>query len=112
MTDLGTLPGNQQSRALSVNTNGQIVGWSVQNAFIYDIPSMTMSGLGTLGGTESFAYCINNSGVIVGDSWTNTSGLSDIAFVYSNGIMTTLPNLGTWPAIQALAINDNGQITG
>lgn len=114
MNDLGTLPGSQQSKAACINDHGQIVGWSLpagpQHAFLYDSGSMT--DLGTLGGSASFAYCINNLGQIVGDSWTNTSGLSDIAFVYSNGIMSRLPNLGSLPAVQATAINDSGWIVG
>jgi probable HAF family extracellular repeat protein len=113
MTDLGTLVGDQQSKAMAISTNGQVVGVSgAAHAFLYDISTMTMTSLGTLGGNASFAYSINNSGVIVGDSSTNVSGLSDVAFVYSNGIMSTLPNVGNWPAINAYAINDNGQITG
>jgi probable HAF family extracellular repeat protein len=116
MTDLGTLPGDQQSKARWINDNGQIVGWTVpagpQHAFLYDIPSATMSDLGTLGGTASFAYGINKNGLIVGDSWTNTSMSSDLAFVYSNGVMATLGRLSNQPAIQALAVNDAGQIVG
>jgi len=117
MTDLGTLPGSQQSKASAINDQGQLVGWTVpsgiQHAFLYDIASMTMTDLGTLGaGTESYALAINNHGVIVGDSWTNNSGLSDLAFVYSNGVMAALGKLGALPAINAYAINDNGQIVG
>jgi probable HAF family extracellular repeat protein len=114
MTDLGVLPGSQQSKARAINDNGQIVGGSlpagVQHAFLYD--GGTMNDLGTLGGTESFAYGINNQGQIVGDSWVTNGGLSDTAFVYSNGTMTALGNLGGWRAIQVLAINDHGQIVG
>jgi probable HAF family extracellular repeat protein len=114
MTDLGVLPGAQQSKAHSINDSGQIVGWSVpagpQHAFLYD--GAGLNDLGTLGGTESFAYCINNHGQIVGDSWLTNSGLSDTAFVYSNGVMSALGNLGNLPTIEALAINDNGQIVG
>ncbi len=114
MNDLGVLAIAQQSKADFINDSGQIVGWSVpagpQHAFLYD--GANMNDLGTLGGTASFAYGINNSGQIVGDSWTNTSALSDIAFIYSNGVMTALGSLGNLPAIQALAINDSGQIAG
>lgn len=65
-----------------------------------------------MGGTTSFAYGINNQGQIVGESYTNSSGLSDLGFVYDSGLMTSLGSLGSFPAIQALALNDHGQIVG
>jgi probable HAF family extracellular repeat protein len=114
MTDLGVLPGNDQSQARSINDIGQIVGATEPSgpiqAFIYYNSAMTP--VGTLGGTQSSAYGINNHGQIVGDSWVTNSGLSDTAFVYSNGTMQALGNLGNLTAIQGFAINDNGQITG
>jgi probable HAF family extracellular repeat protein len=114
MTDLGVLAGNDQSQARSINDSGQIVGATEPSgpihAFLYD--AGTMTDLGTLGGTESSAYGINNHGQIAGDSQTNTSGLSDTAFIYSNGTMSATGKLNNQAAIQAFAINDNGQITG
>jgi probable HAF family extracellular repeat protein len=113
MTDLGVLAGSDQSEARSINASGQIVGFTegpLFHAFLYD--SGTMTDLNTLGGTESAALGINNAGQIVGDSWANTSGGSDIAFIYTNSTMFALGSLSNRPAIQAFAINDNGQVTG
>lgn len=114
MSDLGVLPGSQQSKAHAINDSSQVVGWTLgpgtQRAFLYENGSLT--DLGTLGGTASFAYAINNLGQVAGDSWLNNSSLSDTAFIYSNGMMTALGDLGSYPAIQALAINDAGQVVG
>ncbi len=63
-----------------------------------------------MGGSQSHAFSINDSGLIVGDS--NLSGdTAEHAFLYSNGTMT---DLGTFGGIYsfAYAINSSGQITG
>jgi probable HAF family extracellular repeat protein len=76
-----------------------------------------MTALGTLGGTSSWAYGINNNGQIVGSSHTATgsafSGLHH-AFLYSGGKMTdlgTLPGGSTYRYL-ATGINNNGKIVG
>ena len=69
----------------------------------------TMTDLGTLGGTLSEAYGINDNGQVVG--WSLTSNGSGRAFLDSNGTMT---DLGTVDGIAstATAVNANGQIAG
>src|SRR5690348_1571600 len=69
ITDLGTL-GGDQSRALGINSSGQVVGGANntlgggERAFLYSDGIMT--DLGTFGGNEAEAKAINDTGQIVG----------------------------------------------
>ncbi|HEG43965.1 MAG TPA: DUF3466 family protein, partial [Phycisphaerales bacterium] len=69
----------------------------------------TITDLGTLGGTYSFAYGINDSGQVVGDS--GGSGTGTHAFLYDDGVMTDLGTLGGTTS-SAFSINNSGQIVG
>lgn len=67
----------------------------------------TITDLGTLGGSDTRALGINNSGQVVGES-------AGRAFLWSNGAMT---NLGTLPGLEdgfswAYDINKSGQVVG
>jgi probable HAF family extracellular repeat protein len=61
--------------------------------------------LGTLGGTFSTAFGVNNNGQIVGQSQTATGRFT--SFLYTNGAMTEIGGDGN-----ARAINDLGHIVG
>ena len=70
-----------------------------------------ITDLGTLGGSTSHALGINNSGQIVGESYTNDADvLTTHAFLYSGGVMTDLGTLGGTSG--AKGINDQGQVAG
>ncbi|WP_195912195.1 DUF3466 family protein, partial [Candidatus Contendibacter odensensis] len=86
----------------------QIVGLSGSHAFLYDNGGMI--DLGTLGGTYSWAYGINDSGQIVGGSDT-TGNNSRHAFLYDNGLMSDIGTLGGTESF-ANDINNSGQIVG
>ncbi len=71
--------------------------------------------LGTLGGSFSVARAINNRGDIVGGSLEAEDG-NVHAFLFSNGKLQDLNrlvnNLAGWELVQAVGINDLGQIVG
>lgn len=70
-----------------------------------------ITDLGTLGGTESFAYAINDSGHITGLSRTSGDA-STHAFLYKNGAMTDLYPLNSQDVgtVGPTGINNAGQI--
>lgn len=79
-------------------------------AFLWD--GKEMKSLGTLGGTQSYAYAINNAGDVAGYSWTS-DGVTH-GFLYRNGILLDLNSLlpigSGWTIDGAYGVNDAGQI--
>lgn len=106
--------------AYDINDNGQVVGhsyiidvelpggWNLSaHAFLYE--DEVMIDLGTLGGVNSIAYGINDSGQVVG--YSNVAGGDEHAFLYDGDVMIDLTTLGGVESI-AYAINDSGQVVG
>jgi probable HAF family extracellular repeat protein len=114
ITDLTPdLPANQEANATAINEAGQVVGQiSYSTAFLWQGGSRTP--LGDLGGGASAATDINDSGVVVGGSYTNQLtplGLMQHPFMW-NGVMS---DLGLFPGDDdgsAQAINNAGHIVG
>lgn len=118
IVDLGTLPDDDISISTSINQSGQVVGYSFRSAnlrfraFLWE--NGVMEDLGTLGGEESLAWDINNSGQVVGMAQTATTGGDNSNFPVSHGFLWT-KNTGITDitpytdAGRGEAINDAGQ---
>ena len=69
-----------------------------------------VTDLGTLGGTTSTGYGLNDSGQVVGSA-TTAGNVATHAFLYSQGIVTDLGTLGGTTSV-AYAISSSGQVVG
>lgn len=139
---LGTLGGNA-SVAGGVNNIGQVVGGAANriadpfanafyNYYLYSSPlwwpvttethaflwqAGVMRDLGTLGGTDSIALAINQSGQVAGVSLLNTATNAETGlpashpFLWANGAMKDLGTLGGTLGEPA-TLNDSGQVVG
>ena len=89
-TDLGA-----HTTAYDINDNGVVVGYAggdgvlAPRGFVWS--QGTTTPIGTLGGTQSYAFGINNHGVIVGQSTLASKELR--GFVLEDGTMTVLGSL-------------------
>lgn len=115
MTDLGTL-GGETSGAAAINAAGTIAGWAALDeyfghAVIWE--GTTIKDLGTLGGPYggSYAWDINASGQVTGDTTLPDSGDDRHAFFWNGSTMQDLGTLGGTES-RAVAINDAGEVAG
>ena len=119
LTDLGT-PGGTFAIANGINDAGEIVGGGTTagdlafHALIWRRGVLT--NLGTVGGDGcSQAFAINSGGQVVGQSFS-CDGSTVRAFLWENGSMvdlnTRIPPNSALQLVNAVAINDRGEITG
>ena len=74
------------------------------------VPVVSVTDLGTLGGSDSSGYGVNNKGQVAGTSHLPGNKLVH-GFFYTDGKMTDLGTLGGDQS-EAHALNDAGQVTG
>ena len=123
MTDLGVLPGQEDSAASAINNLGQIVGSSGRmdpdtyevnsQSFIYENGAMTALPVPSW---ETYAADINDAGVVVG-TMRAPGGVGNYrAYIYADGVATNLNSLipagSGLDLIYATGINNAGQIVG
>lgn len=105
--------------ANAINNHGVIVGesngeeYGIEYAVRWNLQG-DIQRLGSIGGTSSAAYDINDSGVIVGKAQIESGEFH--AFIHANGQMRDLndflpPNSG-WTLFTAHAISSDGRIVG
>jgi probable HAF family extracellular repeat protein len=117
LADLGIVDINNNV-VRDINNDGVMVG-SVANPATGGIEAFIQQNrekifLGTLGGFFSVAQGINSQGEVVGLSLTQGNE-DQHAFLYFKGVLHDLNSLvqvAGWKLMQALAINDFGQIVG
>ncbi|MGD9213126.1 MAG: DUF3466 family protein, partial [Desulfobacteraceae bacterium] len=77
------------------------------------LESYTITNLGHLGANRSNAFGINNSGVIVGQSYTSSPNMPPRhAFIWQNGNMADLGTLEGLLSSTAYDVNDHGVVVG
>ena len=130
ITDLGAVPGGDQSLATAVNSQGQVVGFSnndVSDPFsMAGLPTQTraflwQSGvirdLGTLGGPDALAFFVNERGQISGQAYTNSTPSQAFGiptqhpFFWENGKMVDIGTLGGTLGSPSW-MNNRGQVVG
>ena len=126
VTDLGTLSGGNFSQPFFITNNGLIAGSSnladgSSHAVVW--ASRRAEDLGTLGGSNSIAFGVNNYSQAAGGAETSVSDpngedfcgfgthLICLAFESANGVMNPLPTLGGNNGA-ANAVSNRGVVAG
>src|ERR1700722_11481616 len=126
VTDLGTLSGGNFSQPFFITKNGRVAGssnlaYGSSHAVVW--ASKQAADLGTLGGSNSIAFGVNNYSYAVGEDETSASDpngedfcgfgthLICLPFESAKGVMNPLPTLGGNNGV-AMAISNRGEVAG
>jgi probable HAF family extracellular repeat protein len=130
--DLGALPGGTSSCGQSINTRGDVAGYASTGGInpITGLPEIEavlwregkVTGLGDLGGNNSYATAINDRGQVTGNAYnaipdpyssiiTRFGATQVHAFLWEAGRIQDLGTLGG-PDSMAFYINDSGDVAG
>jgi len=112
-TDLGALSSDVGSGAYGINDNGQVVGYSGEQAAMWTHQpdgSFVFQYLGGLGGCcFAWAFAINNAGQAVGTSFTPAGQTHAFLWTAETGMTDLTPGAAY---SQAMGINNQGQVVG
>ena len=121
MVSLNTLSGNNgtdglNSYAFGMSATGAAVGNSDAldgntNAVLWNLNTLAIRNLGTLGGSFAQLNAVNDSYFMVGYSYLSGDAQADAVIVSSNAGLVDIGNLGESYA-QANAVNDSGVVVG
>ena len=112
--DLGTIMSGCSSQGFAINDAGQIAGSFTDtsgNPHAYRYSSGTAVDLGNLGYQYAQANGINASGQVTGFSY-RVSGIGPDAFLWADGVMGDIGNLGGTSGSSGNAINVAAQVVG
>jgi probable HAF family extracellular repeat protein len=115
VTELGALPGGQESEASALNDLGHVVGssstaTSLARAFRFAYGRMTELVAPTP--HRSFAHAINNRGTVLGSFDLDSIGDREVPFIIQDGTLQTLAALTGVSNFNAQGLNEADHLAG